>query len=177
MLSIRNILLLLFFTAIASGCTDILAFDLTTELDEITVPGDELAHQNHIAIDMSKIDNTGFQVKLSGVQGALDLLAMRLYVTETALSGPNDRDNFDFLQSLTITIVPLNNSTLQPMVLGTWDGPGPAGIEELELTVESPPNLTEYISSGARFEVNLTGIVPSDEISIGGDITFLVNPV
>jgi len=168
---------LLLLTLLSSACTDILAFDLETQLDEITIPGDQFLHDNHVAIDMSKIDNTGFQLKLDGIQGDLDLLEIRLYITEKSMMDPDDSDDFDFLQSLTITLVPLNNSELQPQVLGTWQGPGPSGAQEIEMTVTSPPNLTDYISSGARFELSMEGIVPPDEISIGGDLTFLVNPV
>ncbi len=177
MLRLHRFTLLLLLALLGSGCTDILAFDLETKLDEITIPGDKMLHQNHVAIDMSKIDNTGFQLKLDGIQGDLDLLAIRLYVTEKSMMDPDDSDDFDFLQSLTITLVPVNNAELQPQTLGTWQGPGPSGAQEIELVVDSPPNLADYISSGARFELSMEGIVPPDEISIGGDLTFLVNPV
>ena len=161
----------------ATGCTDILAFDITTNIDEITIPGNLQLHQNHVPLSTGELPNTSFQIKLEGVQGQLNLLEMHFFVTDGGVSDPSDTDSLDFLNHLQVNIVPSNGSTLPQAVLGTWTGPAPAGATSIELTITESTNLSDYIAEGARFELELGGIVPADEISVAGEMTFLVNPI
>jgi hypothetical protein len=161
----------------ATGCTDILAFDITTNIDEIAIPGNLQLHQNHVALSTSGLPNTSFKIKLDGVQGQLNLLEMHFFVTDGGISDPNDTDTLDFLDYLQVNIVPNSGSTLPAVVLGTWTGPAPAGATSIELTITESTNLSDYIAEGARFELELGGIVPADETSVAGEMTFLVNPI
>ena len=161
----------------ATGCTDILAFDLTTNIDEIAIPGNLQLHQNHVALSTGELPNTSFKIKLEGVQGQLNLLEMHFFVTDGGIADPNDTDTLDFLEFLQVNIVPNSGSTLPPVVLGTWNGPAPSGATSIELTITETANLSDYIAQGARFELELGGIVPADETAVAGEMTFLVNPI
>jgi hypothetical protein len=161
----------------ATGCTDILAFDITTNIDEIAIPGNLQLHQNHVALSTGELPNTSFTLKLDGVQGQLNLLEMRFFVTDGGVSDPSDSDSLDFLDYLQVNVVPISGSTLPKVVLGTWSGPAPSGAKSIELVITETANLSDYIAQGARFELELGGIVPADETSVAGEMTFLVNPI
>jgi hypothetical protein len=159
------------------GCGDVLGFELKTDVDEFTIPGNATLNAQHVGLTNEQMPP--IEIKLEGIQAtSVKLTNLRFYVTTGSLSTSADADTLEFLEEVVVDVIPTSsNSKLPPLRLGTWSGPADAGATEIEVSIESDADLKDYIYEGAKIRVTPAGIVPADDISIMGEITFFVEPI
>lgn len=163
--------------ALATGCADVLAFDLYAAVDEFTVPGDASLHHGKAPLSAATIPDMEIQFSAMDAR-SVSISSVRFFVTDTDLFNDADADDLDFLDSVIVYIAPMDPSSDLPVVeLARWDGPHDAGTQELWLDALVDVDLTDYIQEGFVLKASTTGVVPYDDVSVSGEATFRVNPI
>ncbi|MFT7623578.1 MAG: hypothetical protein ACI9WU_002761 [Myxococcota bacterium] len=158
------------------GCGDLLTFDLATDIDEFTIPGDPYLHHDEAPLD--KLDIPPVEVRFETLDGGeVTISGLSFFVTSSAQSSASDDDSLSFVDRLAVYAVPTSGTDLPPVVVATWIGPAERGDSEIRCTVDRDVNLSRYIAAGMEFVVKADGIVPYDDVTLDGVATFRVDPL
>ena len=83
---------------LASGCADVLAFDLYASVDEFTVPGDANLHHGKAPLSAATIPDMEIQFAAMDAR-SISISSVRFFVTDTDLGQNADTDNLQFLDA------------------------------------------------------------------------------
>jgi hypothetical protein len=177
--SIRNTFRTIIAAALlvlATGCADLLTFDLSAEVTEFIVLGNPTLHHQHVPLNSTEVPPITLQMA-NTTQGSIHLTSLIFYVTETAMSSVHDEDFLDFMTGMDVYVTPLSqNSSLPPLQIASWSGPAPTGAMVIDMEVDSNVDLSQYVAAGFALKVGPAGVVPYDDVSMKGDLTFSVSP-
>lgn len=139
------------------------------DIAEQRVPGDPLGGLLTMPIDVN-ID-TESSGRDTGPADSVYLESFTLRITPTA-EGPDDTDDFDFVDSIEVYIVGREGSSL-PRVRIASIGNVPAGARTLSLQLDAQ-ELLPYFQEGARIEADGTGTAPPDDVTFDGNLLFAI---
>ena len=170
------LLIILLLSTLLTGCGDFLVFDVNAPVQEFVVVGDP--HLNHEQAPLIAAI-PAVELQLPGVETAeINITDMSFIVTPTSLKSSTDEDSLDFMSTLTVSITTVTpDPRLPPQPIASWTGPAPRGTTEIVLDVKDHIDLAPYAAKGLALKVVPTGVVPYDDVSMKGDIIFLVNPM
>ena len=160
-----------------TGCADLLSFDLDAELEEIVVEGDPNLHHQKATVAFDQIPPV--ELQLGAIQqGSVYLSSMTWHITDRELALPDDSDTFEFMTSMTISVMAANpHSKLPPIDIAHWEGPAPMGDMVIDLDVNDDVDLVPYTRDGIMLHVQPKGIVPYDDVSMKATAVFAVEPL
>lgn len=160
---------------LAGGCADLFTFDLQASVDEFYVYGNPTLHHQHTPIQTAEVPP--LELQLGGVStGSVHLNSLLFYVTETAMLTPHDEDSLDFMTGMDVYVTPITPGAFVPLQIASWSGPAAKGAMVIDLEVNSDIDLSPYIKAGFALKVGPAGVVPYDDVSMKGELTFTVNP-
>ena len=163
--------------SLTAGCADLLTFDLNAQVTEFVVFGDPTLHSQHISLDSTEVPAISMPMT-NMAQGSVHLNSLLFYVTETGLSSSTDQDGLEFMTAMDVYAIPNNpHSGLPTIKLASWNGPAPAGTMVMDMEVDSKVDLNDYIAAGFSLKIGPAGVVPMDDVTMRGEMTFSVSPL
>ena len=172
---------LLLLLVLAPGCGDLLAFDVTAEVEEFVVPGDVDLHHGRASLGQMTIPPVEVQIDAPVDSGAaVRLRALTFRVVDEVEDGTDDgqTDSLDFLTRLEVWIQPTDpHSVLAARRVGTWSGPASAGCRDLSVSVDPDVDLRHYLGQGFALQLRTWGVVPYDDVRVAGSVLLEVDPI
>jgi hypothetical protein len=168
---------LLLALLLASGCSDVLDFEVERSVPEQRVEGSVLSGAlgdllgAPIPLDVDIASET--DARETGPASAVRLVQFSLAITDTARP-EGDSDDFDFLDSVEIHIESTASGSSLPRQKVAELRPVPSGATRIELDTFSDLNLLPYAEEGARLTSTASGSVPGDDVTFDGGLTLLV---
>lgn len=173
-------LLLLPLILCFSSC-GLLTLELSQDIDEVTVKGFDITNPKFdsdsifppVAINIDL--DAQIAAQETGPASAAYLKNFKLYITNTAKSGPTDEDYFnDFLSAINIYLEGYDKSAL-PRKKIAWVTSMSPKSSALEFTVDSNVDILPYIQKGARVVSDVGGLkLPADDVSYAGSFTVTI---
>ena len=162
---------------LTSACSDLLAFPITAGVEEFTVPGD--ADLNHQGVPLGATAVPPVQVKMAALKkGTLHLTALRFFITDAGLESDRDEDTLDFLTGVVVKMMPTTpGSTLPSLKVASWKGPAAPEATSVEMVVETTADIRQYVQDGFELRLDVSGIVPYDDVTLEGTMDLVVDPL
>lgn len=110
----------------------------------------------------------------AGAAKAVFVESIELVVTDSRKEGPEDVDNFDFLDNIEVYIASRKDDTsLEERRIAVRD-PVPEGRTSFQLDVESDIDIKPYVEEGVRLTTRGSGELPEDDVSIKAVVTLRI---
>ncbi len=178
MKSLHRIAALVAATLTLVGCGDFLAFPVEASVDEFVVPGDPYLHHDDAPLRDDVVPPVEVALDVPVGQGEISLIGLTLEVTPTA-APEGDVDDLEFVTTIDVYLTSTRPGTELPQLLvAHWDPTiSPLENNRVELGVAGNENIAPYLAEGFRLDIRPHGVVPYDDVSMQGRVTFLVNPL
>ena len=160
-----------------TGCSNLLAFDLSVQLAEQRVEGSPIGgllggfFELPIPLDVDLASETA--ARDTGPAQAVRLTSLTLDITATA-EGAGDTDDFDFVDSVDIFVESRESGSDLPRVRVATVSGIPDGARQIVFETDTTVNLRPYVNEGARLTSSAEGTVPPDDVTFDGDIVLTV---
>ncbi len=167
-ITIRTVLLCVLAT-VQTSC-GVFDFESVRYIEEVIITGNAESSRQGIRVLSNAIPPQSWNQELPQEPAAIFIESFILEMTDTAKSGPNDRDDFSWIQKVTFYVESENEaSTLGRHPVAFIVKPG----AETRITLETNRalNLVPYILEGIRITSDLQGRVPEDDVSLIGRAT------
>lgn len=165
---IRNALLSVL--TIAQTSCGVFDFESVRYIEEVVITGDAESYRQGDRVLSNAIQPQSWNQELPQEPAAIFIESFILEMTDTAKSGPNDRDDFSWIQRVTFYVESENEaSTLGRHPIAFIVNPG--AETRIRLETNRALNLVPYILEGIRITSDLQGRVPEDDVSLIGRAT------
>jgi hypothetical protein len=163
-----------------AGCKSGVSFDVTEDIPGTDVDGDPLLNMAGMVLPVAPLTPFGLMFDLqaeldahnAGPAQEINLTGMNIAVTD----GLGDQDDdLAWLTSVTVTVEStMPGSSLPAAEIASRDD-FPAGFATLPMNVNAGVDLLPYVEEGMRITTSADGIVPPDDVQVGGDVTVTIH--
>ncbi len=181
-LAIFSAILLLITTF--SSCGTTISFTFSQDIDEQTVDGvgipncDQLTDLPAISdllepISINVESSQEYKENAPKQITEVKMVKLVLRITDTAKSGPDDIDNFNFLKSIKVYAEPTTGDENDKVLIGELD---PVPEDATEITINGTgANIIDFLNGDSfKITTDVDGRAPCDDVSFDGYVTIYV---
>jgi hypothetical protein len=161
---------------LCAGCSDIIDFDITQSVPEQRVQGSPLpgplAALFPLPLDLDL--SSKIRERDSGPIDSITISSMSLVITDAGRPG-GDSDDWSFVEAVHVFVKSSKQgSTLPRIEIASVAAPG--AVTTLEFDVVDA-NIKPYVDEGSIVESEGRGMLPPDDVTYDGTVTFTVHPL
>jgi len=148
------------------GCAELFQVHLDAQVDEFLVFGHPDLYEQMVPLSSGDISETTLQIAVTNAD-RLRLVDARLYVTDSAQE-VGEHDTVNFLKSLKIAV---RAPGLDERTIAFWNAAAHEDPTEVEFNVLQNVDILPYVEGGMTIRLIPIGIVPSNNVSLEGNLT------